>query len=44
VRSTRTLHLAAGNYRFSIRVDDGGCLWVNGHLQTDAWKDQAPRT
>jgi hypothetical protein len=44
VRSTRTLNLAAGNYRFSMTVDDDGYLWVNGHLQIDAWKDQAPRT
>jgi hypothetical protein len=39
VRLTRTLNLAAGNYRFSMTVNDGGCLCVNGHLQTDAWKD-----
>jgi hypothetical protein len=27
-----------------MTVDDGGRLWVNGHLLIDAWKDQAPRT
>ncbi len=43
-RWTRTLNLAAGPYRFSMTVDDGGRLWVNGHLLVDAWKDQAPRT
>jgi hypothetical protein len=44
VRWTRTLNLEAGSYRFSMTVDDGGRLWVNGHLLLDAWKDQAPRT
>lgn len=44
VRWTRSLNLAAGNYRFSMTVDDGGRLWVNGHLLIDAWRDQAPRT
>ena len=43
-RWTRNLTLAAGNYRFSMTVDDGGRLWVNGHLLIDAWKDQAART
>lgn len=43
-RWTRSLSLAAGNYRFSMTVDDGGRLWVNGHLLIDAWKDQAVRT
>ncbi len=43
-RWTRSLNLAAGSYRFSMTVDDGGRLWVNGHLLIDAWKDQAPRT
>jgi hypothetical protein len=44
VRWTRTVNLAAGSYRFSMTVDDGGRLWVNGHLLLDAWKDQPPRT
>jgi hypothetical protein len=44
VRWTRSLNLAAGSYRFSMTVDDGGRLWVNGHLLIDVWKDQAPRT
>ena len=43
-RWTRNLNLTAGNYRFSMTVDDGGRLWVNGHLLIDAWKDQAART
>jgi hypothetical protein len=44
VRWTRSLNLEAGTYRFSMTVDDGGRLWVNGHLLIDAWRDQAPRT
>ena len=44
VRWTRNLNLAAGSYRFSMTVDDGGRLWVNGHLLIDAWVDQPPRT
>ncbi len=44
VRWTRTLNLDAGNYRFSMTVDDGGRLWVNGHKLIDAWKDQAVHT
>jgi hypothetical protein len=44
VRWTRSLDLAAGSYRFSMTVDDGGRLWVNNHLLIDAWRDQALRT
>jgi hypothetical protein len=44
VRWTRTLNLDAGNYRFTMTVDDGGRLWVNDHLLIDAWRDQPPRT
>jgi hypothetical protein len=44
VRWTRSLNLPAGLYRFSMTVDDGGRLWVNGHLLIDAWYDQAART
>jgi hypothetical protein len=44
VRWTRSLNLAADAYRFSMTVDDGGRLWVNGHLLVDAWRDQAART
>lgn len=43
-RWTRTLNLPAGNYRFSLTVDDGARLWVNGHVLVDAWIDQAART
>lgn len=44
VRWTRNLELAAGNYRFSVTVDDGVRLFVNGHLLIDAWKDQPAHT
>jgi hypothetical protein len=44
VRWTRTVNLPAGNYRFTMRVDDGGRLWVNGWLLIDAWQVQSPRT
>ncbi|MGD8473273.1 MAG: PA14 domain-containing protein [Anaerolineae bacterium] len=43
-RWTRNLNLGAGTYRFSMTVDDGGRLWVNGHLLIDTWKDQAVHT
>ncbi len=44
VRWTRTINPGAGNYRFSITVDDGARLWVNNHLLIDRWKDQAATT
>jgi len=44
VRWVRNLDLAAGNYRFTMTVDDGARLYVNGHLLIDAWKDQPART
>jgi hypothetical protein len=43
-RWSRTLDLPSGNYRFTMTVDDGARLFVNGHLLIDAWKDQSPRT
>lgn len=43
-RWSRTMDLPADNYHFSMTVDDGARLFVNGHLLIDAWKDQAPRT
>jgi hypothetical protein len=42
VRWSRNLDLPPGNYRFTMRVDDGARLFVNGHLLIDAWKDQGP--
>jgi hypothetical protein len=44
VRWARRLNLPAGPYRFTMTVDDGGRLWVNGHLLIDAWRGQAPTT
>lgn len=44
VRWTRTVDLPAGNYRFTMSVDDGGRLWVNGGLLINAWQVQSPRT
>jgi hypothetical protein len=44
VRWTRTLNLTAGNYRFSVTVDDGVRLWVNNHLLVDKWQIQAVTT
>lgn len=43
-RWSQSLNLPPGNYRFTITVDDGARLFVNGHLLIDAWKDQSPRT
>jgi hypothetical protein len=40
IRWTRNLDLPAGQYRFTMTVDDGARLWVNGHLLIDQWKDQ----
>jgi hypothetical protein len=44
IRWTRSMDLSAGSYRFTMTVDDGARLYVNGHLLIDAWKDQPPRT
>jgi hypothetical protein len=44
VRWTRTLDLPAGNYRFTMTVDDGGRLYVNGLLLINAWRDQPATT
>jgi len=43
-RWTRTRHFDAGWYRFTIRVDDGVRLWVDGKLLIDKWRDTAPTT
>jgi len=44
VRWTRRLDFEAKTYRFSVRVDDGVRLWVDGQLLIDQWKDGAMRT
>jgi hypothetical protein len=43
-RWTQTVDLSAGMYTFSLTVDDGARMWVNGHLLVDAWYHQAPTT
>jgi hypothetical protein len=43
-RWTQSLDLPAGHYRFAMTVDDGGRLWVNGHLLIESWRDQPART
>jgi hypothetical protein len=40
VRWTRSIEVNAGSFRFTVTVDDGVRLWVNGHLLIDAWQDQ----
>jgi hypothetical protein len=42
VRWSRMLDLPAGNYRFTVVVDDGARLFVNGHTLIDAWREQGP--
>lgn len=44
VRWTQTVNFTAAMYHFTLTVDDGARLWVNGHLLVDAWVDQAART
>jgi hypothetical protein len=43
-RWTRTVNLSPAMYQFSLTVDDGARLWVNGHRLIDAWYDQAATT
>ncbi len=43
-RWSRFLDLPAGNCRFTILVDDGARLYVNGHPLIDAWGDQPATT
>lgn len=40
VRWLQNLNLSAGNYRFTLAVDDGARLFINGRTLIDAWKDQ----
>jgi hypothetical protein len=39
VRWTQKLHYSAGHYRFTVEVDDGARLWVDGILVIDQWRD-----
>ena len=42
-RWTRSINMTEGNYRFTMLVDDGARLWVNGRLLIDAWEVQSPQ-
>ncbi len=44
VRWTRTIPLAAGNWRFTTTTDDGVRLWVDNSLVIDKWVDQPATT
>jgi hypothetical protein len=44
VRWTQELDLPAGEIEFSMRVDDGGRLLVDGERVIDAWRPQGPTT
>jgi hypothetical protein len=39
VRWTRSLWMEEGAYEFTIQVDDGMRLWVDGQLVIDRWRD-----
>ncbi len=39
VRWTRQLAFSAGNYRFTVQVDDGVRFWVDDRLLIDQWHD-----
>ncbi|MGQ9682288.1 MAG: PA14 domain-containing protein [Anaerolineae bacterium] len=36
--------LSAGAYRFTVTVDDGARLWLDGHLLLDQWQEGGART
>ena len=44
VRWTTTTHFDQGSYTFSVTVDDGVRVWVDGDLIIDQWKVQSPTT
>lgn len=44
VRWNRNVYLGAGRYRFTVLVDDGVRLWVNGQLLINQWHDSAATT
>ena len=43
-RWTRTVNFSAGIYRFTVFVDNGARLYVDGHLRIDQWADLPPNT
>jgi len=44
VRWTTDANFEAGTYTFSVTVDDGVRLWVDGNLLIDEWRRQAATT
>ncbi|MHB0856496.1 MAG: PA14 domain-containing protein [Anaerolineae bacterium] len=44
VRWTTYAYFGAGDYTFSLTVDDGGRLWIDDQVVIDQWRDQAPTT
>ncbi|MFH1354654.1 MAG: SpvB/TcaC N-terminal domain-containing protein [Candidatus Omnitrophota bacterium] len=42
VRWTKTEYFTAGEYEFTVNVDDGVRLWIDSILIIDEWIDQAP--
>lgn len=42
-RWSRTFPLADGRYRFTVQVDDGARLWVDGRLLLDQWFEGSTR-
>jgi hypothetical protein len=44
VRWTKTTYLAAGNYEFNIRGDDGVRVYIDGEMIVDGWVDQGAST
>ncbi len=42
-RWTRRLYFDAGLYRFTVRVDDGARVFVNGVMVIDEWRDGSAR-
>lgn len=43
-RWSRTFPLTDGRYRFTVQVDDGARLWVDGRLLLDQWVEGSTRT
>ena len=43
-RWSRTFPLTDGRYRFTVQVDDGARLWVDGRLLLDQWFEGSTRT
>ncbi|MFQ5578928.1 MAG: PA14 domain-containing protein, partial [Anaerolineae bacterium] len=44
VRWTGSATFEAGDYTFSVTVDDGARVWLDGDLLIDEWRRQAPTT